>query len=471
VNAVQDASPRLASLAARPYGELVRNLLSATIGDEAAHRDVASAEYRRRDTDVALRLRQPVGEDFLKALRVSPYVENATAAEVFVNVVLSPAAVDLYSGWENHLSGVTAAVEHTSLVPCYPINLATLRSAIVGEQLRRCLSVLGARTSAHYWVEENARQLDLIRTSPPDRPVSWTGKADHVVGARFLSALNARAEDHAPVRTTLFRQVHTPSSTSAYETVRHDRGRGWLRDVLASHRHTLAQCGVRQLEFDFESEVYRNFRWRDYLGRAHQAEPRQIPLLSDPALCSESDLQYLERNVVYYGYLLDRHDLVLSVVPHRQRDVVKCASDLATEASKRLSGDLRTLLYGDVLINGRSDSMRDGVFHAVDDLLRAGTWPLEALRERFLKSRLTAAVTISPHPSPVTWTPLTISRSPDLECALLLDELPELLARFLQTGNYALVLGWTQEALSVVADHRSRVKCHRDLQLILGILR
>lgn len=309
-------------------------------------------------------------------------------------------------------------IEHTSLNPVYPLNLATFRSTCIGECISAVLARCGCATTTRYWVQDQARQVDLVR-GRIRRGMTATGKVDHVIGAAFADeVLSRRVEEPARLAAleSMFPSIDNPILVGDGSDEYSNRE---IADLCISGvNETFARVGVAVGKLDFESELMLRYSPEELhrkLQNAHTSSARLIPLLKE-----DSSLPtYLMRNIAYYNDVLAEAGACISVVPHRQREVLESAKSYALGLLERPDEDIRLLYYGDVRDSaGRVDSVSEGRFTAVDDVLDqlAGdpahnVMVVDGLKLLLLAAQPTRAVTIPERPEDVVRRPLRWQRA------------------------------------------------------------
>lgn len=402
-------------------GTWMRAVLTRAMGQELV-RLSSSFDYHPPDADFAFRLPADRVAEGVGLLGASGLCVEARTEAGFVNLRLHRSAAAMWKGVEKPLSSERVVVEHTSITPCYPINLATARSTVIGEQLRRCAAVLGATATARFWYEDRARQRQILRIDSRIERLSDFGKADHVVGAAYISALQAlfgygrewagHSLRNMTAAHSAVRLVNTPSRSL-------DR-----RDddaITEAYLHTLTRLGAREVAFDFESDLADE-------PVARQSDPRP---------------RYMARNRIYFSHLLESHDRVLSVVPERQRHVVSIARDQLEDVLESSGRSLSIHFYGDVTSAGAVDSMREGRFHAADEHLYS-TSTVRSFRTLVLSRNPSAPIEIQKARGRLpSYRVLPTASDPTVRTHLLLDELPDLAKRAMETARFARLMDWS----------------------------
>lgn len=409
---------------------------------------IEGIDYRPpNQADLALHLTSPVPRLEFR----SDFLRQYGQTGVFLNLHLDPTVLALRRESVDRGASRRVAIEHTSLVPAYPINVATFRSSVIGEWIRRSLDFLGHEAHCHCWIETQARQLVLLSHEWSGRRSA--GKQDHAAGLLFMCGVhgaNPHASEVASRARELF-PLHGP-----LEDLPPDSGAALVGNLALAQRvaggwsSTFAEWGFAIPEYDFDSEI------RDAAqGLALLETDRGSTQLIE----GSASLNYLDRNVRYYTYLLLGHESVYSIVPERQAKVCERASVIATSRLQRDPSDLKVHAYGDVHIDGSLDSTRELRYHPIDSYVEAGrrVAPSDeaihrALTGRFLSARARTTLHLQtsswfqnrrPHSRPM-------SSHPVVRALLLEDELPGLLMGAVDGANFALVMRWCAEAVTLL---------------------
>ncbi|MCW2751375.1 MAG: Arginine--tRNA ligase [Aeromicrobium sp.] len=433
------------------YGGFVGAMLDAFRlgGVPLSEATIASVDYSpRRDVHLAL-----VGNTDLSHIDTNRicelnFVATAETDGRFLNLVLDDAAVNLRPLDDTQPLG-NAVVEHSSLVPAYPVNLATFRSSVLGEWMRRALVYLGHDARARSWVQDSARQVSLVasaaRSSSHLTSKGSIGKGDHTIGRIFAEAL--LREDGLSSREA--RRQAAEMFRLGESAVRRPLYGDWIQDVLQGWKSTFNAGGIRIDHFDRDSAVLGSMDWEDSLRRARNVEAQVMmprgPL--DPA-----HLTYLERSYLYYVFMLRQANHSVSVVSYRQGDLQASARDIACQVEGRPIDDLRIVLHGDVFVDGAVDRIRSGRFHAVDNLNQYANRDLSSLIERFLMARATSNLLIEFPVMPIgtyAGVAATSRLAPLPQAVLLLDEIRLVLRTALASGDFTRVVQWTGRAAAV----------------------
>lgn len=230
-------------------------------------------------------------------------------------------------------------VEHTSLTPAYPINVATFRGSVIGDALVRGFRHINKSVTADYFVEDTARQLDWIPILFDEGKLASLGsKIDHCYGRYFAE----QCKKNKNIELTL----DEIKSMFPYGDYNHDNpclsktsdkqqvGNCCLKGNL----ETLSKAGIKFDSFHYESCIIGN---------------------------DKKDISYIEKNAEFYKSLISVSNSVYTVVPRDQ-------SVKIVEAIRyyNLSKIIKPICFGKVLFteNGqqKTDKISQGRFHSID---------------------------------------------------------------------------------------------------------
>lgn len=299
----------------------------------------------------------------------SPFVERICLFGNYYNVLfniggMEKLLVDIASdedyGYFNAFVGQYVTVEHTSMTPVYPINLATYRSSVLGSAIAAALGLLGANVKTHYFVEDTARQLYLLSQGTLNCMLNWQcdGKIDHTIGRIFtisyLLTKGLKPDDKVIDRMFPLANKNVNIDSLKEKDVSQEYFSELSRLCLKGHEKTLNDSFANIDCFDFERELLGNV---DFSIFTNALEIKQL---------FETDtLPYHVKNAIYYANLKLHSDIVFSIVSSRQREVIK-------KSLKELSNPLgiKVIHFGDVVVlhDGKRviDSIRQGFFSSVD---------------------------------------------------------------------------------------------------------
>lgn len=256
------------------------------------------------------------------------------------------------------------AVEHTSITPVYPINLATFRSSVIGNAIKNFLTFLGSHVETHFFVEDMAQQLELLETGIIKTDIDLENleeneKIDHVVGRIFTSAYIAkkplsRASDQIRSMFPYSRNISFSNNLNLVKPEKKTICDFFLKGI----KETLDMTKIMIDFFDYESDYVFNINKLDF------KEPEIIQMLID----KDKKIPYYLRNSAYFSKMSAKYDLFITVISKRQRTVIA-----ETFNSLVSSQNLQAVFFDDVLITDYKtsvlDSIREGVFHSVDQYI------------------------------------------------------------------------------------------------------
>lgn len=430
------------------HGDLVIGLARASLVAAGVNPDrVAHVDYSPPQGHIGIHLSDgPFCEDDALAFCSPEWVKDAKCVNGFMDISLGSDVIRNWRGRPRPLEGTSVAVEHTSMTPVYPINVATGRGSVIGEQLRRVASLLGARAEGRFWVEQKARQTERIEMSRDAGPLAWHGKPDHVVWSIFRAAVAA----HRRVAPIHFEDAFChPSASDLFSPSETGYSRLAIEEVVSAYRDTLAQLGVRNISFDFEDDVLRQVdlrRWlADFIATGKFGD-------GDVFLAETSAPRprYMLRSAVYYRYLFEHFDRVLSVVPISQMGFLSGAASAVLAVTNGPRDRLHLIYFGNVTDSGKLDHPTRGPFHSLDDLLRSGGRHTSATRHMMLSVRARTAIDLAQSARAVGTPRVRSIGEPQLEAILMLEDFAVKGLRFLRSGNYADLLVWQQRARHLV---------------------
>ncbi|NDK36492.1 hypothetical protein [Rhodovulum sulfidophilum] len=419
------------------------------MGFEEIRAHVTGVEYLSRPgTSITLILRGECDCGLFDKIRNSKYVETACRIERFFNITFNQKIRELYTP---HSAGANSSaehviVEHTSLAPVYPLNLATFRLSVVGEWFRRAFQFLGDNVQTRFWVQDSARQVDLVKSQLRLGGYTSTktafGKGDHTVGLIFAEAL--LIEDGASKRKA--RTAATRLFPLGSSGLRRPEYGNWILDVIAGWRSTFGTAGIHVDRFDREADILESIEYEAALEAARNKSDNAIALPT--STIAPGNMTYLEWSVIYYCFLLQGGDRVVSVASARQRAILEAARDYACFVVGKPKEVLQVVSVGDVFCDGELDSVRAGRFHLVDNLDFYSQRNVQWLTTRYLTARpstnlkLRFPIEERGETDAVEW-----ERTDEIVYAcMLLDSLPLIVRDCTHTGDFAPLTRWTANA-------------------------
>lgn len=422
---------------------------------------ITRVDYHPPAADIAVRFGPTVPEGLAGSLRSSPLFTRVEDQAEYLNLWLSDAAFETWPRRDLPLSGLRVAVEHTSMTPYIPINIATARSTVVGEQLRRSAETLGATATGHFWFEDAAKQRDLVRLLTSAR-ISDHGKADHVIGVIYCAGKARQRELGAEWLQGIVRSMFEADdgAVALFDPAGDPPSLAHDASIVIGYRKTLAGLGARNVVFDRWSELWASTDVNSIVNQLSEvASPSALDAVTE---LREGRSPYSVRNFLYYRHLLLNHEFVYSVAPQRQRPVVSIAQELV--ADERLA----IHFYGDVLVDGARDSLRGGVFHPADGLFAESAAQVGGLRRAILGRAplvpLELASIVTPAREPAM---LKVPANRQRATVLLLDGLNQILGHSLRTARFANLMSWQRTARRVVAQDGTSSADVTDLRAVL----
>lgn len=380
------------SIAKYVLSELVANGIIISTEDVQSFTLNPPVPYDTYDCSVRVRSRNLIFCKEINGVVIASY----TVIGNYINIMLDRKVfVDMIANYftkKEYLSGFKAfydqkwAVEHTSITPVYPINIATFRSSVIGDSIKRLIEVFGGVASSHFFVEDMARQIELL-----EEGIYLSGidvdclepneKIDHLFGRIFTTAYVQRKPSSRAVqtlkkmfplsRTVKMNRTDPPIIENTLQ--RKELCQLFLKGVTK----TLSKANILIDSFDYESECMSDFEATDF----NNYEVVQA------ILSGSSKIPYYLRNCAYFINMGKKYDKFITVISDRQRSVITDTFDALTCPRK-----LQAVFFGDVLItdsNGQNtlDSIKEGVFHSVDSYIDS-----MSIKCRVSKAHLTKAL-------------------------------------------------------------------------------
>lgn len=355
-------------------------------------------------------------------------------------------------------NGLKITIEHTSLTPCYPLNLATVRSSLVAEQLRKLLLACGCQVSTRMWIEEYARQCSALRFPKTVSSLESIGKADHFAGYTFARHIGvddvSNSRMYGDYSAIDFSSTRAPTDSD-------------MQEIVSAQLQTLTNIEINDVILDWESYIKKwvlSQRSDNDLIREFQ---NSINLGARPS--------YLMRSTAYYLYLMQAHDITISVVPIKQLGLMNTARKLIPQhiTSNKL-GDLKVLCYGAVSHNNELDSVRSGRFHSVDDLISSNQPLWNAFTEAVFTVRPSTTIELNrlgTYQSRETNSRTALKyRCDSVDAALLVDAFRQVTSKCVFTGGFSSLLSWKKKAI----EHKNCAKndkAHDYIRFILSTIK
>lgn len=182
------------------------------------------------------------------------YVERVESASVFVNLFLrrDKMAEELLARYSANgiggrtLAGRTALVEHTSATPIAPPHIGRIHNTVIGDATVRLLRFLGAEVSAHYFVNDMAKQIAITVTA--------CGGAEGIDFHNMLEAFRSASErlaTDAELEKSVRERLNKLESGDA-DTVKEFRR--IVSECIEGHKRIFADMRIYFDSFDYESK-------------------------------------------------------------------------------------------------------------------------------------------------------------------------------------------------------------------------
>lgn len=273
------------------------------------------------------------------------------------------------------------AIEHTSMTPVYPINIATFRSSVVGNALKATYEYFGAFVRTHFFVEDMARNLSLLQQGilalGIDGNISemcflLNEKPDNFLGKAFALSYFIIKRQEVLIKEKLD-PMFLPSCLKIPENIEKTYEKmiemnGALKtsknkeicDIcVEGHKETLSTTAITIDSYDYETAIAEAVKVDDFKDTS----------FGQALLSNNVKLPYSIRNLAYFSYLQGINNKVISVLSRRQKSTLDETLD-----SMKNSDNIEIVYFGDVLISDIDESnaldvIKNGVFHSVDQYI------------------------------------------------------------------------------------------------------
>lgn len=320
--------------------------------------------FPRRPYDIytcAIRLKTkptypPKTDGDIQYVCVGNYINIKISDHLVVEIVNSAVKGNAKFGIIQNLN-YNILIEHTSLTPVYPINMATFRSSIIGNALLNYLLLHGAITHTHYLVSDNSRNVNLVMDFLSKNKNLFEGKSDHVCAWLYCIALNKIEKfKHINKLAQMFPKCDRIAQENKIIN-KHCSVRDYCNRCISGHLSTLGDAGIKIDILDYESEVLKNANFFIIEEKAYQKH------------LSNNGSSYLLSNTAYFSQLSSQSDYVFSVVSLRQQAVINDSlnllkKDACTHIIPIYFNDVNSLIPSEAV-----DVIREGIFHSVDQYI------------------------------------------------------------------------------------------------------
>ncbi len=287
---------------------------------------------------------------------IGNYINIKISDQLIVEIVNSAVKGNAKFGIAQNLN-YNILIEHTSLTPVYPINMATFRSSIIGNALLNYLKLHGAITHTHYLVSDNSRNVNLVMDFLNKNKNLFGGKNDHVCAWVYCIALNKiKKFKHINKLEQMFPKCNKLTQENKIIN-EHCLVRDYCNICVSGHLSTLGDAGIKIDILDYESDALKN---------------ANIFLIEEDAyqkhLCNDGS-SYLLSNTAYFSQLSFQSDYVFSVVSLRQQAVINDSLNLLKKDARAhiipiYFNDVKSLIPSEAV-----DEIREGIFHSVDQYI------------------------------------------------------------------------------------------------------
>ncbi len=303
----------------------------------------------------AIRLRtkinfSPKEDNDLKVVCIGNYINILISDNILVNQVINLIK-------KNKMFGVThnfcydVVIEHTSLTPVYPINMATFRSSVIGNALVHYCKAHGALTHVHYLVSDKARNVELVVNYVNNNSLPMKGKIDHAYAWAYCMALHqiGKFSKIDELRNMFPKYMNGGQHVQVEDNI--CTIQNYCDRCIQGHINTLetAKIFIDVLDYESDAIVYFVTNFNDF---AESINSRNS--------------SYLLSNIAYYLQLTSQKHIVYSVVSSRQQNVIEKSIALLAYIS---DANIVPIYFNDVISASEYenvDVIRKGIFHSVD---------------------------------------------------------------------------------------------------------
>lgn len=303
----------------------------------------------------AIRLRikidfPPKDENDLKVVCIGNYINILISDNTLVNRVIDIVKKNKKFGIAHNFCD-DFIIEHTSLTPVYPINMATFRSSVLGNALNHYFKAHGALTHVHYLVSDRARNVELVVNYVNNNLLPKKGKIDHAYGWAYCMALHHIEKfNKIDSLNNMFPKYLDKSNCAQVEdnacTIQ-----DYCDRCIEGHINTLkaAKIFIDVLDYESDAIVHLVTNFNDFVE----------------SIKSENS-SYLLSNIAYYLQLTSQKHIVYSVISTRQQNVIEKSISLLAHISYT---NIIPIYFNDVtssLEYEDIDIINKGIFHSVD---------------------------------------------------------------------------------------------------------
>lgn len=292
----------------------------------------------------------PKEDNDLKVVCIGNYINILISDNILVNQI-----IDIVK--KNKMFGATCncyydvVIEHTSLTPVYPINMATFRSSVIGNALAHYYETHGAFTHVHYLVSDKARNVELVVNYINNNSLPMKGKIDHAYAWAYCMALHQIGKFNKidELRNMFPKYLDDGQHVQVKDDI--CTIRNYCDRCIKGHINTLEAAKIFIDDLDYESDaiVYLINNFNDFVE----------------AINSRNS-SYLLSNIAYYLKLSCQKHIVYSVVSSRQQNIIEKSIELL---DRIYDANIIPIYFNDVTSVSEYenvDVIRKGIFHSVD---------------------------------------------------------------------------------------------------------
>lgn len=292
----------------------------------------------------------PKENNDLKVVCIGNYINILISDINLVNQVIDIVKKDKMFGVTHNFCR-DVVIEHTSLTPVYPINMATFRSSVIGNALVHYCKAHGALPHVHYLISDKARNVELAVNYINNNPLPMKGKIDHAYAWAYCMALHQIGKfSKIDELSKMFPQYLNSGQHTQIEdnicTIQN-----YCDRCIQGHINTLeaAKIFVDVLDYESESLGYLVTKYNDFVESLNGVNS-----------------SYLLSNIAYYLQLTSQKHCVYSVVSSRQQNIIEKSIALLANIS---NANVVPIYFNDVISTSEYenvDAIRKGIFHSVD---------------------------------------------------------------------------------------------------------
>ncbi|KZX10968.1 arginine--tRNA ligase [Methanobrevibacter filiformis] len=314
---------------------------------------------------------------FQKIEAKGPYINFFIDYSIFAKELLKTITKD-YGQLEK--TGKKIILEHTSANPNGPLHIGHIRNAIIGDSLKRLLTIAGNNLDTQYYVNDMGRQIAIIVFGIKDLKLeldpNFSEKIDHQIGNLYFKA-NQKLNEEPELNTKVGDLIKTyEAGKDSKLNIVFEKA---VEDCLTGVKETLHKLNIEHDEFVWEGQFVRNGEVNKIVddliatGYTKKGEVLILDLSQDFGIEKELVLRrsdgtslYSTRDLAYHSFKSKQGDVVLDILGADHKlaiDQVSVALELIGEKAPEV------VFYEFINLPEGSMSTRRGVFVSVDDLI------------------------------------------------------------------------------------------------------